>query len=116
MIDLAKIGKLISLLKNGNTLLYSEYTGQYLVRMNPQQNRITLEAFDDNAKERLSKRIVDKDNCIHVSPDCMTEQLLAYCILWNTGNWFIYEKGHKVICANCCGKGTIDNSPILTEI
>lgn len=98
MIDILKFETRVNLLKNGHTLLMShQIYGDYKVRMNPQQNRVYID------------QDVTRD-------DEMTEDKIMKMLVWDCGDWYIYEQPGIEKCGCCAGKGVISTEAVLKKV
>lgn len=89
MIDIGKFEKRINLLKSGKTLMLKHLAfGDYLLQMNPQRNRI------------FCKRVLRGEENI-------SEDRLNYLLMWDCGDWYLYEEPVNTACTCCNGTGVI---------
>lgn len=86
MIDIIKFERRVNLLKNGKALLLKHLAyGEYVVRMNPQQNRIFCETTLRGAT--------------------ISEERITYLLMWDCGDWYLYEEPKRSTCTCCHGTG-----------
>ena len=91
MIDIEKFDSRIQLLKAGKTLLLKHAGfGEYYVEMNPQQNRIFHQT---------------------VSGEELSEEKVNYLLMWDCGDWYLFEPPLLTRCQGCDGSGVTPINP-----
>lgn len=99
MIDKDKFCKRITLLEQGHTLLLKHVVyGDFKVYMNPQQNRIFAVNVDGSDRNEEDGPIID------------------LLLMWNNGDWFLYEKDKIEECSTCKGRGFVAHPVELVRV
>lgn len=98
MIDIKKFEHRINLLKQGKQLLLKhKYYGDYTVRMNPQHNRIMGTPYDSSAAP-------------------LDENGILGLLVWDCGEWYLFDRPHTHMCHCCNGTGKIQEEAAMEQV
>lgn len=96
MIDMVKFERRVNLLKNGKQLLLKHLAyGEYIVSMNPQHNRLFHET---------------------VKGGSLSEDRISYMLMWDCGDWYLYDPPHSHPCDCCNGTGKIQEVAVMEQV